>query len=63
MTMRPRRPMPKFKHLRPAPPDSPIYTRGFRVGVTVFGKKEPASPAAPKASENAPAVPVAFPGH
>ena len=34
---------PKFKTLRPAPPDSPIYRRGYLVGAVVLGKKSPAT--------------------
>jgi len=45
-----RRPTKTFKTLRPEPLDSPIYQGGYRVGVTVFGKKAQTAPAptAPK---------------
>jgi hypothetical protein len=31
--------MPSFKHLRPAPLDSPIYRREYLVGAVVLGRK------------------------
>ena len=40
-----RRPTKTFKAVQPEPPDSPIYKGGYRVGVTVFGKKASTSPA------------------
>ena len=33
--------MPRFKHLRPEPLDSPLYRRGYLVGAVVLGKREP----------------------
>ena len=30
--------MPRFKHLRPEPLDSPIYRRGYLVGAVVLGR-------------------------
>ena len=33
--------MPKFKTLRPALPDSPIYRRGYLVGAVVLGERGP----------------------
>lgn len=41
----PKRRIPKFKYLQPAPPGSPIYRGGFRLGVIVLGKR-PATPSA-----------------
>ena len=43
-----RRPTKTFKALRPEPLDSPIYQGGYRVGLTVVGKKAQTAPAAPK---------------
>jgi len=35
--------VPRFKYLRPAPLDRPIYRRGYLVGAVVLGKKSPAT--------------------